>query len=122
MLIALWIINALLALAFLAAGFFKVTKSPEALKAQGMTWIESFSPTAVKLIGAAEILGALGLLLPLATDIAPVLTPVAAIGLAITMVGAVVVHARRKEPFVPALVLLALTAASAALGFANLAN
>jgi len=51
----------------------------------------------VKLIGAADALGALGLVLPWALGIAKVLTPLAAVGLAIMMVGAVVVHTRRKE-------------------------
>jgi uncharacterized membrane protein len=55
------------------------------------------SPTGIRLIGTAEVLGAIGLILPAVTHIAPILVPLAAIGLALTMVGAAVVHARRKE-------------------------
>jgi predicted PurR-regulated permease PerM len=51
----------------------------------------------IRLISVAEILGALGLILPGVTGIAPILTPVAASGLAIIMIGAVITHARRKE-------------------------
>ena len=64
----------------------------------------------VKAIGTLEILGALGLILPAVTGILPVLVPLAALGLAVTMIGAVIVHLRRREPFIPPLVLLALAA------------
>lgn len=119
MLIALWIINGLLALAFLGAGAMKAFKSKEALAAAGMAWTEPFSPGAIKAIGVAEILGAIGLVLPLLTDIAPILSPIAATALAITMAGAVVVHVRRKESATPALALGVLSVVSAVLGFAH---
>jgi uncharacterized membrane protein YphA (DoxX/SURF4 family) len=51
----------------------------------------------IKLIGALELLAAIGLILPAVLDIAPVLVPLAATGLAVTMVGAAIVHIRRKE-------------------------
>ncbi|MFD2840542.1 DoxX family protein [Populibacterium corticicola] len=121
MTIALWIINILLAVAFLGAGSMKLARSKEALVAAGMGYAEDFSAGAVKAIGAAEVLGALGLILPLATHIAPVLTPIAAVGLTIIMVGAVVVHRKRTESATPALVLAVLSAVSAVLGFLTLA-
>ena len=69
-----------------------------------MDWVDDFSDGQVKGIGVLELLGALGLVLPWALGIAKVLTPVAAVGLALVMVGAVVTHVRRKEPpAVPAL-------------------
>jgi hypothetical protein len=78
----------------------------------GLTWAEDFSPTMVKVIGALEILAAIGLILPALLDIAPVLVPLAALGLVLMMIGAAVVHARRKEysAMAPSLVLLALAA------------
>jgi uncharacterized membrane protein YphA (DoxX/SURF4 family) len=91
--VALWIIQILLAAAFLVSGITKVTRSSKRLKAG----LPEFHPGVIRLISVAEILGALGLILPGATGIAPVLTPVAASGLAIIMIGAVVTHARRKE-------------------------
>ncbi|WP_456787213.1 DoxX family protein [Cellulomonas sp. P5_C5] len=95
--IALWIAAALLALAFLATGLLKITQSKEKLAAAGMGWTESFSPAAIKAIGVAEVLGAIGLILPAVLDIAPFLVPIAAVGLALVMVGAITTHVRRKE-------------------------
>jgi len=94
--IVLWIIAVVLAVAFGAAGFMKLT-TPKPTLAEKMDWVEDFSERTVKLIGAVEVLGALGLVLPAALDIAPVLTPLAASGLALTMVLAALTHARRKE-------------------------
>ena len=73
-----------------------------------MAWVDDFSANTVKTIGGLEVLGALGLILPWALNIASVLTPLAAVGFAIIMAGAIVVHVRRKEPFIPQIVLLIL--------------
>jgi uncharacterized membrane protein YphA (DoxX/SURF4 family) len=94
--IVLWVIAGFLAAAFAAAGFMKAT-TPKKKLAENMDWVEDFSDRTVKLIGVVEILGAIGLVLPAATDIAPVLTPLAASGLALTMVLAALTHVRRKE-------------------------
>jgi uncharacterized membrane protein YphA (DoxX/SURF4 family) len=94
--IALWIVQGLLAAVFLMAGFMKASKPKEDLAAQ-MAWVNDFSANTVKTIGILEILGAIGLILPLATGILPWLTPVAAVGLVLTMIGAAITHARRKE-------------------------
>lgn len=95
--IALWIIASVLAAAFLMAGLMKATR-PKATLAPTMAWVENFSAGTVKFIGVVEILGAIGLILPAALGIAPILTPLAATGLAIVMVLAIVtVHAPRKE-------------------------
>jgi uncharacterized membrane protein YphA (DoxX/SURF4 family) len=88
-----------LALAFFAAGFMKVTRPKQELRLR-MAWVESFAPRTIHLIGAAEILGAVGLILPAATGIAPFLTPLAAVCLALVMVGAIWVHATRRDPTV----------------------
>ena len=95
--IALWIVAGLLAAAMFGSGLMKVAQPREKLIKSGMGWAEDFPAGAVKLIGALEMLGALGLILPALLDIAPILVPVAATGLAITMAGAVIVHLRRKE-------------------------
>ncbi|HMR48395.1 MAG TPA: DoxX family protein [Arachnia sp.] len=117
MAIALWIVNAILALVFVAVGVMKLARTREALEASGMAWTANASAGLVKAIGAVELLGGLGLILPLATGVAPVLTPLAAVGLALTMIGAIVLHVRRKESFVVPAVLLVVAAASAILGF-----
>jgi uncharacterized membrane protein YphA (DoxX/SURF4 family) len=92
----LWILQVLLAAAFLGAGAMKLSQPREKLQPR-MAYVEDFSDNAMKGIGAAEVLGALGLILPWATGIAKVLTPLAAAGLSIMMIGAIVTHVRRKE-------------------------
>jgi hypothetical protein len=80
-----WIVSALLALAFLFTGFGKLLSSTADLEASaGGVPIILF-----RIAGGAEVLGALGLLLPAATRVAPILTPIAASGLVVTMIGAV---------------------------------
>jgi hypothetical protein len=93
---ALWIIAGLLATVFLVAGSNKLFIPREKLaRAPGGGWVLDFSPDFVKALGAVEILGAAGLILPAQLDIAPVLVPLAAIGLATIMVGAAIVTYRR---------------------------
>jgi uncharacterized membrane protein YphA (DoxX/SURF4 family) len=92
--IVLWIVQILLALAFLMAGGMKVSQPGEKLR-KAMSWTEHVP--VVRLVGILEILGALGLILPAVTGILPWLTPVAAIGLVLTMIGAAIVHIRLKE-------------------------
>jgi uncharacterized membrane protein YphA (DoxX/SURF4 family) len=95
--LTLWIVAGVLAAAFAIAGSMKLAQPKAKLAESGMAWTDDFSEGQVKAIGAVELLGALGLVLPAALDIAPILTPIAAAGLALTMVGATVVHARRGE-------------------------
>ena len=96
--ITVWIVSGLLALVFLAAGATKLTQSKEKLgENPQMAWTRDFGQGTIRLIAGLEVLGALGLVLPWALDIAPVLTPLAATGLAAVMVGAIVTHVRRGE-------------------------
>ena len=110
--LALWIVAGLLAVAFLIAGVGKVLMPREKIAGMGAAsrWVEDFSPGALKAIGALEVLAVLGLILPAALDIAPVLVPLAALGLVLLMVGAVITRIRRHEArfVVGNLVLLAL--------------
>jgi uncharacterized membrane protein YphA (DoxX/SURF4 family) len=108
--IALWISTGLRAVAFLAGGAVKLTQPKEKLAAAGMGFVEDFSAGTVKAIGTLEILAAVGLILPAALDIAPVLVPLAAVGLVLMMVGASITHLRRHEAqgIVVNLALLAL--------------
>ena len=94
--IALWVIAGVLAAAFAAAGLMKLVTPREKL-AENMTWANEFSDAQVKGIGLAELLGAIGLILPAALDIVPILVPLAAAGLVVTMVGAAVFHLRRGD-------------------------
>lgn len=108
--IILWIVQILLALAFLMSGFMKATQPYEKLK-ESMAYVGDFSPNTIRAIGILEVLGAIGLVLPSVTLILPWLTPVAAGGLVLTMVGAAITHIRRGNEMVMIvtnLVLLAL--------------
>ena len=117
--ITLWIIAGLLAAAFLAAGAMKLAQPKAKLADSGMAWTEDFTDGQVKAIGVVEILGALGLILPAALDIAPILTPIAAAGLTVSQLLAASVHVRRGEKqMVPLnLVLAALAAFVAVMRF-----
>lgn len=110
--IGLWIVQILLALAFLMAGAMKATQPLDRLAVR-MQWVKSMRPPRlVRVIGALEVLGAIGLILPAVTGILPWLTPVAAIGLVLTMIGAMILHVRRGEGahIAPNVVLLLLAA------------
>ncbi len=83
-----WVVSVLLALAFLVIGGLKVI-TPTAELAQSAMGVPVIL---LKVAGWAEVLGALGLILPAATGIAPILTPLAAAGLAVVMVGAIITN------------------------------
>ena len=94
--VAVWIVQGLLALTFLIAGLMKVTQPKEKLT-KVMAFVEDFSPGQVRSIGVVELLGAVGVVLPVLTGILPWLTPLAAVGLGVTMASAALTHWRRKE-------------------------
>ncbi|MFZ3454053.1 DoxX family protein [Arthrobacter sp. 7Tela_A1] len=96
MLVFLWVAEIVLALLYLGLGVMRLVQPYDKL-VRVLRWPADYPAWAVKLIGLAEILGALGLIIPAAADVAPVLTPVAACALAVMMAGAVVVHLRRRE-------------------------
>ncbi|MWV42796.1 DoxX family membrane protein [Paenibacillus sp. HJL G12] len=93
--IALWIVQGLLGLMFIFAGSTKAFQY-EKTKAS-MPWVKESSKGLVIFIGIAELLGGLGLILPEATGILPILTPIAAVGLGVVMLLAAGFHAKRKE-------------------------
>ncbi len=97
--LALWISAGVLAVVLLGASskmFVPKEKLADMLGAASR-WVEDFSPGALKAIGGLEFLGAVGLILPAALDIAPVLVPLAASGAVLLFVGAVIMRLRRGE-------------------------
>ncbi|GHH28224.1 DoxX family protein [Lentzea cavernae] len=116
--IALWVVQGLLAAVYLAAGLMKLVRPREQMVASGsFDWAKDMSDAAVKGIGAVEVLGALGLVLPWLTGIAPVLTPIAAVGLVVVQVLAARVHLKLGETkSLPVNVVLLLLAAFVAIG------
>lgn len=93
----LWIAQAVLAAIFAITGLTKLTQPREKMAAGPMSWAADVSDAQFRTIGLLELLGAAGLILPGVLHVAPVLTPLAAIGLALTMVGAFATHARLGE-------------------------
>jgi uncharacterized membrane protein YphA (DoxX/SURF4 family) len=109
--IALWTVQGLLSLVFLASGGMKVfafekyrLMSEKKYPQHGF----GLSKGLVTFIGVSELAGSLGLILPMATGTAPALTTWAAIGLATIMLLASLFHLRRHESPLPTIVLLAL--------------
>jgi len=110
MILASWILQGLLAATFLMSGTVKLVM-PRLELAKKAAWAKHYSDGSVKLIGVAEVLGGLGLVLPWLLGIARVLTPVAALSLTALMLGAVGAHLKMKDgQFAPALVLALLSA------------
>ncbi len=92
----LWLLQIVLALAFLALGLLMVTRSRERLlRVAG--WVEDFPEWVVTTIGVLELLGAVGVVLPGVLGVAGVLVPVAALGLVVLLIGAIVTHLLRGE-------------------------
>lgn len=114
--IAVWIVSGLLALINLGAGMAKLLVPRDKHVAQ-QPWAGDFTHTQVRLIGVAEVLAAIGLILPRLLDIAPVLSPLAAAGIVLLQAGAMSVHLRRKEMIVPNIVILVLAGFVATAGF-----
>ena len=92
----LWFVQVLLFVAFAMAGFMKTTQPFDALN-KAMPWTLAVPQPIVRFIGASELAGAIGLLLPAATRVLPFLTPLAGAGLAVVMALASAFHASRGE-------------------------
>ena len=108
--LVLWIVQALLAVAYVMAGGMKAFRPLDALS-KSMAWVRTAPAGLVRFIGIAELLGALGLILPMITNVVPWLTVAAAAGLILLQVCAIVFHVSRQEArVVPSNVLLLLLA------------
>ena len=99
---ALWIVQGLLALLFLWAGGIKL-----ALPLEELTGPILLPGVFMRFIGVCEVLGALGLILPGLLRIRPGLTPLAAVGLVIIMIGAIVITLATGDVVSTALPLIA---------------
>jgi hypothetical protein len=104
---SLWIAQGLVAAVLALAGAAKLALSREKL-AHRMHWAVAWPRWGVKLLGLAEVAGAVGLVAPRATGIAPVLTPITALCVAALMAGAVRTHRQLGEGFLPAVIVGAL--------------
>ncbi|MEO3825898.1 DoxX family protein [Actinomadura sp. B10D3] len=109
--LALWIVAGLLAALALFSGATKVFL-PKSKLDESTDWTESASTGFVKTIGGLEILAAVGLLLPAALDIAPVMVAVTAVCWILLMIGGMITHARYGHYKNVALCLALLAAAA----------
>lgn len=95
--IAIWVATLILAFAFLGGGMVKAFASREKQKEMGLLFVDDFSESTIRLIGGLELLAVIGLVAPALVNIGEILVPLAATGLALTMIGAAWVHYRRGE-------------------------
>jgi uncharacterized membrane protein YphA (DoxX/SURF4 family) len=89
---ALWIAQIMLAVVFGVSGVLKSTWSKDRLIASGQTGVAPFPLPVIRMTAISELLAVVGLIAPGLTGIAPVLTPIAAAGLSIVMIGAITSH------------------------------
>lgn len=109
--LALWIVAGILAAVMLVStSKMFVPREKMATAGRAAQWVLDFSPTALRVIGALELLAAVGLILPAVLDIAPILVPITASCVALLFVGATIMRLRRgeKATIVPDLVYLAM--------------
>lgn len=95
--IGLWVAQVLLGAAFGMAGIMKLGTPAEEMIANGMAWADRVPAGLILFIGAAELAGAIGLIVPSATRILPSLTPLAAAALTLVMVLAAGEHVMAGE-------------------------
>lgn len=114
--IALWVVQILLAAMFGMAGIMKTFQAGRAK--EQFPWAKNRSYSFVRFVGTSELLGALGLILPLVTGILPWLTALAAIGLVLIQVLAIFTeHLPKKEySVIPINIVLLALAAFIAIG------
>ncbi|HEV7647485.1 MAG TPA: DoxX family protein [Actinophytocola sp.] len=96
--VALWVGQILLALICAVSGSLKSTQSLERMVETGQTAAKIVPLRYLRTAGVCELFAVLGLTLPWATGVAPVLTPVAATGFGLIMIMAATVHSRLREP------------------------
>jgi uncharacterized membrane protein YphA (DoxX/SURF4 family) len=103
------IVQILTAIAFIMAGMMKVfTPYEDLVLMENMGWAQDFSGTQITIIGILEALGGRGVILPMVFRKFTFLVPIAALGLVLVMVGAIITHMGREEPVIVNLVLLLL--------------
>lgn len=110
----LWVLQILLAIFFIMPGYGKLFSSREQhiadrhISPGGVVW-------PIRVLGVLEWLGCIGIVLPWYSGIAPVLTPVAALGFSLIMLAGIVMHGRRKEyKMLPMLLVVCFIAATVA--------
>ncbi|WAJ45688.1 DoxX family protein [Mycobacterium sp. Aquia_216] len=114
--VALWVVGTGMGVFFAASGAMKLVIPKKHLALWGSSWVDDFSPGTVIFVGLTEIAGGLAMFLPAVLEISSRLAVmVGTAGLILVMLGAAVVHARRREPGMIILNLALLTFAAVAM-------
>jgi hypothetical protein len=108
--VGLWVAQGLLVAVFGFSAAVKGTQPKQRVLQLGMTGVVNIPIPLIRFTALCEVFGVIGLVLPYATGIAPILTPAAAIGLGMVMIAAAVIHLRLHEPWTAGgnVILLAL--------------
>jgi uncharacterized membrane protein YphA (DoxX/SURF4 family) len=97
---AITVIQVVLGVAFIVGGLFKLMMPYAKYSSiSGVAWSKEFKPEHLRLIGVLEVSGAVGIIVPLFVPALTMLTPFAAVGIALYMAGAMATHLRRSEYF-----------------------
>lgn len=104
----IWILKSLVALLFLYVGVNKLKHPKETLLNKGMKGLINLNDNQIKLAGLLEILGVIGLFLPVLLNIYPVLSGVAALCLAFIMIIALMTNLRLKLSIIPNIIILVI--------------
>jgi uncharacterized membrane protein YphA (DoxX/SURF4 family) len=113
----LWTLQGSLAAIFTVSGLAKISQPKARLIASGQTGVTPFPLPVIRITAFCELLGAIGILVPRLVGVAEFLTPAAAAGYAIVMVGAIASHAYLREPRnVVATVAIFIAAVTVAVG------
>ena len=112
--ISLWVVQVILAALFSYVGLMKIITPVEQFSGNEMAIVNFVGIGMTRFIGVSELIGAIGLILPAALRIKPILTPLAASGIATVMILATAYHVYVSEP--PATIAFFLLAAFVAWG------
>ena len=93
----LWVLQFLMDLTFLLPGIYKLIYSEKKLVAKGMTGTDGLSLPLIHFIGISEVLGAIGIIVPMLLNILPELTIVSAIGFALIMIPATIISYKKAR-------------------------
>lgn len=106
-----WLLQIALAAIYLVVGSLKLSRPRDQVVIQ-LGWAADLQPATIRAIGWVEVLGAVGLIVPATAGLAPILTPMTAVGLCALQLGALALHVRRRETWMLPLNLLLCAAAA----------
>lgn len=95
--ISLWTVQIFLAIMFSYAGYMKLTKTPHGLSEIGWHWATTLPLSFIRFLAVMELLAAIGIILPTLTGTMPYFGNLAAMGIILVQIAAIILHAKRQE-------------------------